>query len=184
MKAAQFRKVFSISHYKRNDREERKCDMNKQQMKKIIMEMDCKKIYPFVLCIVFMIVFWALVLTLIFFAFSVNDRRNRNEFHNVTENEESKRYGKILNEDSSLYTGRGNRQRGKHMWTNASDNTSQSVDYIGVFWWQTKEIIVRAEPEEIHPTLKIVMTCLLSLMLLVNVSGNALTLLALSYVRS
>ena len=145
--------------------------------------MDCKKIYPFVFCIVFMIVFWALVLTLIFFAFSENDGRYNKEFHNITETEESKRYGKTINEDSSQYSGRGNRQRGKHMWTNASDNTSTSMDYIGVFWWQTQEILVRAEPEEIHPTLKIVMTCLLSLMLTVNVSGNALTLLALSYVR-
>ena len=68
--------------------------------------------------------------------------------------------------------------------------------FLLVFWALVLVLIVYAlsenddkeeeeieENEGIDPTLKIVMTCLLSVMLTVCVSGNSLTIIALSYVR-
>ena len=128
---------------------------------------DVEKVTPFVFCILFLLVFWALVSTLIYFALTGNE-------------EELKREGKNV----SSYSGRGNRQRGKLMWVNSSEDVLPgTVDYSGVYWWQTDELLVRSAPEEINPNLKLILTCLLSLMLTVCVTGNSLTLLALSYVR-
>ena len=128
---------------------------------------DVEKVTPFVFCILFLLVFWALVSTLIYFALTGNE-------------EELKREGKNV----SSYSGRGNRQRGKLMWVNSTEDVLQeTVDYSGVYWWQTDELLVRSAPEEINPNLKTILTCLLSLMLTVCVTGNSLTLLALSYVR-
>ena len=97
---------------------------NKKKLLKKIAAMVLRefyqKIFPFVVCTLFLLVFWALVLVLVVYALSENDDKEAEETEEQT---------------------------------------------------------------EIDPTLKIVMTCLLSVMLTVCVSGNSLTIIALSYVR-